>query len=394
MNKFIHRKILPQLTKLLDTQQVIVITGMRRVGKTTLLKHIFSQIESKNKIYLNLENVLKRKIFSQENYDNIKLSLEEEGVNFNKKAYIFIDEIQFIKNIPSVIKYLYDKHDIKFVVTGSSSFYLKNYFTESLAGRKFILHLYPLTFKEFLNFKNIEKKHYKSFVRRNQTKNEIAEGRFKKLYKEYVRFGGFPEVVLAKDSEIKKELLKDIINSYFQIDVTTLAQFKDIGKIRDLLMLLTQRVGQKINITNLSNALKITRNKVYQYLEFLQSTFVINTISQESSIDNKISAENKLYFCDTGLARSLAEISLGSQLENSVYMNLIYDYNLTYYQTSSGGEIDFILDNKIGLEVKQTPNKRDLANLEKRAESAGIEEYFLVGLNYINLENTIMAWDL
>lgn len=391
---FIQRKITPRLEKLIKEKQVIIITGMRRVGKTTLLKYLYGQIQSNNKIFLDLEDVLTRKLFSETNYQNIKNFFEGENINFNKKSYIFIDEVQFAPQISSVMKYFYDRYHIKFVVTGSSSYYIKNHFTESLSGRKFTVELFPLTFKEFLLFKGIKKQFKLDFEQKILQGNEFFEAKYRKLYIEYMQFGGFPDVVLNDDKIFKKEILKDILNSYFQIDVTTLADFSDIAKLRDLLILLTQRIGQKINITNLANVLKIKRSKVYEYLEFLKSTYVINAISQKSSIDNKVSADSKLYFLDTGIANILADISLGSKLENSIYMNLTYDNDLSYYQTKSGGEIDFILDNKIGIEVKLTPSQQDLSILKKRAVSAKINKFFLVGLNYSKVSNTMMAWDL
>jgi predicted AAA+ superfamily ATPase len=117
-------------------------------------------------------------------------------------------------------------------------------------------------------------------------------------------------------------------------------------------------------------------------------------IPQKSSIDNRISADNKFYFTDTGLARLLAEVSEGSKFENSVFMNLVYDNKITYYQTKSGGEIDFILNDSIGLEVKLNPGQQDLATLKKRGLSAGISEYYLVGFQYSELNKIIMPWDL
>lgn len=367
---------------------------MRRVGKTTLIKHLFDEVVSVNKVYYSFEDALTRKKFSGDNYQNIKRMLEGEGVTFNEKAYIFIDEIQFLPNITSVIKYFYDEYAVKFVVTGSSSYYLKNHFTESLSGRKFVVELHPLTFSEFLVFKEVSIESGVSFEKKPELNLEIYEGKYGSLYDEYVKFGGFPDVVLNPNLEIKKELLKDIINSYFQIDVTTLADFDDIGKLRDLLTILTQRVGQKINISNISNALKISRAKVYEYLEFLKSTYVISTISQNSSVDNRISADDKFYFSDTGIANILSEISAGNLFENSVFMNLVYDYDLTYYQTKSGGEIDFVLNNKVGLEVKETASAQDLVNLKKRSASAGLKEYYIISRNYSSVEKTIFVWDL
>ncbi len=117
------------------------LTGMRRTGKTTLLNHIFGSIESQNKIFLDLENPINRKYFEEENYERIKKSFEFMGIDFETRAYIFLDEIQFVKNLPSIAKYLIDHYRVKFILTGSASFYMKNLFTESLAGRKYIFEL-------------------------------------------------------------------------------------------------------------------------------------------------------------------------------------------------------------------------------------------------------------
>lgn len=395
MTQFFDRKITPQFNQYLKEKQAIVLTGMRRVGKTTLIKHAFDGITSSNKLYLNLENVLTRKLFTQENYDDIKTGLEREGLHFGTQlAYIFIDEIQFIPNIPSVIKYLYDQYPVKFVVTGSSSYYLKNYFTESLAGRKFVLELRPLTFSEFLTFKGKKPRPYADLSALVGRSGELELSKYANLYQEYIEYGGFPEVVLNPNQDIKKALLEDIISSYFQIDITTLAQFKDVAILRDLLALLTRRIGQKVNITNLATVLKIPRGQVYEYLELLKYTYVIDTISQKTSVDIQVSADDKLYFSDTGLAHTLANISEGSLFENSVYMNVVNDYQLSYYQTGSGGEIDFVLDGAVGLEVKETISQSDLANLNKRCQAAKLKQGYLIGRHPTTIAQSIMAWDL
>jgi len=146
----IIRKLYPELKRALQVKQIIAITGLRRVGKTTIIKYLLSKIESNNKLYLDLERIEYRKIFSDENYGSIIKALEIEGVDFGKKAFIALDEIQLVPNIPSVLKYIYDTYDVKFLVTGSSSFYMKGAFSESLAGRKRLYELWPLDFSEFL----------------------------------------------------------------------------------------------------------------------------------------------------------------------------------------------------------------------------------------------------
>jgi predicted AAA+ superfamily ATPase len=148
-----NRRIFNDLVHQLDYKEIVVLTGMRRVGKTTLLKSIFNKIKSSNKVFLDLENPIVQKVFSEIDYDNIWKNLLNYGINSSQKSYIFIDEIQSMPKIINTIKYLYDHGNVKFFVTGSSSFYLKNLFSESLAGRKVIFELFPLDFNEFLLFK-------------------------------------------------------------------------------------------------------------------------------------------------------------------------------------------------------------------------------------------------
>jgi len=150
---FYPRKIFSELTDHLDKRQITVITGMRRTGKTTLAIELLRQAKDTNQIFIDLERFDNRELFTDPNYDNIIRQLTGRGLDFTRKAWIVLDEIQLVPHITSVLKYLYDHYPIKFIVTGSSSFYLKNLFSESLAGRKILFELYPLSFGEFLNFR-------------------------------------------------------------------------------------------------------------------------------------------------------------------------------------------------------------------------------------------------
>ena len=249
------RKIYDKLIKKIEDKEIVVVTGMRRVGKTTLFKMIFEVLESKNKVFFDMENPINQKIFEEENYDNIWANLKQFGINNNKRAFIFIDEIQAKPDIVKIVKYLYDHYNVKFFLTGSSSFYLKNLFPESLSGRKIIFELYPLDFEEFLLFRDYKKEFFNKFKEKEKNKNKIEYEKIKKLYEEYLEFGGFPQVVLASEIEKKKEILVDIFKSYFEKDVQGLADFKEINKFRDLLLLLLKRVGTKLDISKLASEL-------------------------------------------------------------------------------------------------------------------------------------------
>jgi len=391
---FYTRKILPQLEKELKTEEIIVLTGMRQVGKTTLLKYLFDKIPSKNKVLLDLENPLHRRAFEEENFDNIWNNLAEFAVNKEEKAYIFLDEIQNLPQVNQAVKYLFDHWQPKFFLTGSASFYLKNLFSESLAGRKLIFELFPLTFKEFLTFKNIKKGFAKKFSQKAKDKNKIAHGRFIKYYQEFIEFGGFPKVVLEKDPKRKKKLLEEIFKSYFEKDVKTLADFKQISKLRDLILLLVPRVGSKVEIAKLASELSLTRETIYSYLSFLEQTYFISLLPRFSkSIDRQAAGRKKLFFCDSGLANFLGKISLGQLFEQSVFQNLRPDFKLCFY-SKKGKEIDFIVDKRIALETKLSFSKKDLSDLLKRSEKLKVKEKYLAVLNYNANPQTILAIDL
>lgn len=127
---------------------------MRGVGKSTAIKYILQQTGHSNYLNLDCERIEIRILFNCPDYEDIRSELELMGLDISKPAIIALYEIQRVENLPSVIKYLYDTNDIKFIVTRSSSYYMKNQFSESLAERKRIFEMYPLSFKEFLNFKD------------------------------------------------------------------------------------------------------------------------------------------------------------------------------------------------------------------------------------------------
>lgn len=390
------RKLFEKLIKRIKDKEIIVVTGMRRVGKTTLFRMIFDKIETKNKVFFDMENPLNQKIFEEEDYNNIWANLKQFGIDNRSRAFIFLDEIQANPDIVKVIKYLYDHYDVKFFLTGSSSFYLKNLFPESLSGRKIIFELFPLDFEEFLLFRNYKKEFYEKFKEKEKNKNKIVYEKIKKLYEEYVDFGGFPQVVLAENIEKKKELLSDIFKSYFEKDVQSLADFKEINKFRDLLLLLLKRIGTKLDISKLSSELGVSRETIYSYISFLEKTYFINLILPlTKSIDREVSGTKKVYICDNGIAKYIGRCDDGNILENAVFNNLRSYGEIKYYERRSGGEIDFILSDKnIALEVKNKGDEKDYYKLKRISESLKLKEFYIITKEYVDKKGFIITSDL
>lgn len=391
-----ERKLLKELRKWTGKKAILVVTGMRRVGKTTLFKMLFGEIKSKNKIFLDIENPIVQKLFDEKDFNNIFLNLENYGVTKSERAYIFLDEIQAMPYIIKPIKYLNDHYNIQFFLTGSSSFYLKNLFPESLAGRKIIFELFPLDFEEFLFFKGETKKFYNSFREKEKKKNEIAYEKTIKFYEEYIKYGGFPQVVLAKKIEEKKAFLDDIFKSYFEKDIKSLSDFKNLNILRDFILLLMQRAGSKLHIDKFSSELGVTRQTIYSYLSFLEATYFISLVSPFThSKDREVSGTKKVYICDTGILNNLAQVSSGVLLENSVFNTIKKINSVHYYQRRSGIEIDFILKKqKIALEVKETGTKKDKDILSRVSKDLKIRENYVVTKRFNKEKGFIPASEL
>lgn len=398
---FRPRKILPTLQQYYTSPEAVIISGMRRTGKTTILQHVYDEIESENKLFIDLENPITRRYFADENYERIKGTLTSLGIDFSepkahppaaeKRAFIFLDEIQFVRSIPSVVKYFIDHYKSKFFLTGSASFYLKNLFTETLAGRKYLFDLYPLSFQEFLRFKE-------STISIPDRHDVIARPLFETIsnhYEEYILYGGFPGVVLKNSVEEKKRTLDDIFTSFFHLEVGQLGDFKRNEVIRDLMLVLMQRIGTKLDVQKLSKELRVSRTTLMGYISFLNDTFFIKTVPPLSKgRDIEIRKTPKVYACDTGLVNHFARLDMGPLFENSVFQSLLPRGEVRYYQRKSGIEIDFIVGKRSAFEAKMSPDHSDVKRLVSLAGELGLEEYAIVSKSYTTLPHALYGFQL
>ncbi|KQC14742.1 MAG: hypothetical protein APR63_13520 [Desulfuromonas sp. SDB] len=388
-NKIYQRDIFKKIENHLDDLEAIVITGMRRTGKTTALLYVKDKYFRKNSIYLDLENPLNQKYLESENYQEIKTNFEFLGINFKKRAVIFLDEIQYLSKIPSVVKYFIDHYSVKFFISGSASFYLKNLFSESLSGRKYLFEIFPLAFNEFLNFKEA------SFIIPDKKISKEIYDSLKPLMLEYLNYGGFPQVVLKNSDEEKKLSVNDIFTSYFQNEIIQMSDFRKNNKVRDLILLLMERVGSKLDYQKLSSILGISRPTLYNYISFLEQTYFISLVKPYSSgKDTEIRKAPKVYLCDVGLLNNVAKVSRGHLFENAVFQIIRKDNKINYYQKKSGVEIDFVLNQERCLEVKINPDENDLSRIRRLCEQLKLKRYNLVGLNYSKVERVVYPFNL
>lgn len=339
------------LESLLKPQKAIVIYGPRRVGKTTLLKDLIKK--TKLKTFQGTGDDIKLKeLFSVPDFDGL--------INFAKNyELIAIDEAQNIPNIGLGLKIIIDHvKNIKIVVTGSVSFELAGQVGEPLVGRKFTYTLFPLSVLEL-------SKYYTP----HQLQNELLE--------ELLLFGSYPEVLTAQTREEKREILKEISDSYLLKDILTLERVKSPKILKNLLQLLAWQIGNEVSLTELSNSLGIDYKTVARYLDLLEKTFIIISIHGFSrNLRKEINKKNKYLFIDVGIRNAIIEnfnaINLrndaGQIWENFVFLERmktrtykqIYA-NQYFWRTWDQKEIDLVeeRDGKLyGYEIKWNTHKK------------------------------------
>jgi predicted AAA+ superfamily ATPase len=364
-------------------KNAILITGMRQVGKTTLMRQLYDDFVGKH-LWFDLDNPLDQ-------------MASISGVKKDERLLVCIDEIQNLPEITKIIKYLIDNYGVKFILTGSSNYYLRNLFPESLSGRKFLYILPVLTFREFLFFHNriSEDQLSRTIEEVGQSKSMVNILNTKEFYEEYLEFGGFPEVVLTTDRTTKNLILRNIFASFFEKDMKVFNELRDVRELRDLILLLASRNGNMLDISKLASELSINRVKIYNYLEFLEGVFFLKLLPKHSkSIDRSVAGGKKVYFSDTGILNLVAKVTAGQLFETAVANQLAYYGDLSFYNKRNKSEIDFILNKEIAFEVKQKALAADYKKLQSLADEIGISKRYLISNTISDVENVVYPWFL
>lgn len=179
--------------------------------------------------------------------------LREEGFDTDKEIFVLIDGIQYIDNPSSFLKLVHDHHkSINLVVSGSSSFGIKKKFKDSLVGRTITFEIFPLSFTEFLQFK--EYKFISGAWFSDKKKDEL-----KALVKEYILYGSYPKIVLTQAKDKKERFLQQIIDTYVKKDIRDIGNIREIGKFNKLIETLSSQSGSLLNIAELSNTCRLAK---------------------------------------------------------------------------------------------------------------------------------------
>lgn len=266
--------------------------------------------------------------------------------NERHKLFVFIDEIQYLASPSPFLKLLADHYpQVKLIVSGSSSFNIKQKFSDSLVGRTVNFEIFPLCFEEFLMFKgeHFDPKHIYTAKKRDELLS---------LYEDYILSGGYPKIVLTSQKIMKEKYLQQIIDTYVKKDIRDLAEIKDINKFNRLLEILASQSGQLLNVVELANTLGIMKPTVERYLFLLEQTYIIRLVRPYSAnLRSELSKTPKIFFYDSGLMqmlwlKELPKEILGAVFETSIFSELVKKYGsekIYHWRTQDKKEIDFIL---------------------------------------------------
>jgi len=358
MKRYLYKDIY----KRLNDKQFIILTGPRQVGKTTLLKQMYDELSVQYNMtfYINLEEPGIYNLLNEhpENLFKYVSKPPDRVSDVSEKFYVFIDEIQYLKNPSNFLKYNYDFYadTLKLIVTGSSAFYIDTKFKDSLAGRKWLFQMYSLSFEEFLEFRGHE--NLLSELKRIRFNKELFSVHKRELFSlldEYISYGGYPAVVLTKDIEEKKEILKELVHTYLKRDMMESGILSE-DRMYKLLSLLAHNTGGLLNNNSLAKILDVSPHTVENYVTTLRKCFQIQTIKPYfTNIGKSLRKMPKFYFNDTGfrnlLLNDFRNISVrqdkGFLFENYAYIRFRDNFDtdrIYFWRTSDGNEIDFIIE--------------------------------------------------
>ena len=370
----LSRKILRKLKEQAKDKKISLLLGARQVGKTTLLKGLYMELSKKNKcLFLDLDVLSNYEKVST--FENLISTLKLNGYREDQKDffYLFLDEFQKYPNIARIMKNVYDNfNNIKIYASGSSSLGIKDRVQESLAGRKKINELFSLDFEEFLWFKQNDKL-IKNFLNIKGLKGENLYStlkEFNELLKEFIIFGGYPEVVLESSKEKKMEVLSSIFDLYVKKDLVEYLNIEKILKVKKLIEFLSVNNGQKIKYEEISRLISLNFNDIKKYIEILRETYIIEILKPFYTNKNKELVKiPKVYFIDNGVRNffinNFNDLSLrndvGFLFEGFVLSEFLKRgiKNLKFWQDKNENEVDIIIDKnfiQIPIEIKFKQN--------------------------------------
>jgi uncharacterized protein len=379
----IHRLVLDQLKQHLSEPEITLIAGARQVGKTTLMNMLLEHLQKKDKkvLFLSLDFESDIPFFSTQQALINRINLEFG----DQSGFVFLDEIQRKENAGLYLKGLYDmKLPVKFIISGSGSIELKETIAESLAGRKRLFEVTPVTFNEFLDFRT----EYR-FSGKLPAFIQAYPDKTLELFYEYLNFGGYPRVITAPTIKEKVLQINEIFQSYIDRDIRHLIRGDQPEAFVRVVRLLAAQTGQMLNLNNLSNDARVSVPTLQKHLWIAQKTFFIKMVEPYfKNVTKEITKSPVVYFADHGI-RNFSISNFGNVQRHQdygfVFQNLVGNellrelyatpFSVHYWRTTDKAEVDFVIsrmNDPIGVEVKCTTLKTPVIT---RSLRSFIEKY-------------------
>jgi hypothetical protein len=331
----------------IDTKKIITLIGVRRCGKTSIFYHMINQliekIEKTKILFLNFED--ERFELNSDELDLILQAYMELYPSYIlSECYFFFDEIQNIPNWEKFIRRMYDTVSKNIFITGSNSKLLSSEIATSLRGRTLNFEIFPLSFKEYLSFKDIEVDFYSS--------KSLAF--IKNAQESFLKNGSFPEILFLEEIYANKTL-QEYFNVLLYKDLAERYNITNTVALKFFLKRIISSSTKQISINKIFNELKssgikIGKNTLYEFLEYVQNIYLALTLQKyDNSLINKELGEKKIYSIDIGLNNATEfrfSDDIGKSLENAVFLELKRkEFDIYYYRTSKS-ECDFLVFDK------------------------------------------------
>ena len=388
---------LPEMQKAISkTSEIIIITGVRRCGKSYLMRLIWQKIKRKLKIdnkqflYFNFED--ERLIdFEPKDFSLLlEAYFELFEPNQNKKIYLFFDEIQNIQAWQKFLNRLRENKKYKIFITGSNATLLSKEISTQLTGRNIAFTLYPASFREYLkikmpNFKKID-------IYDSNKKNKI-----KKVFDNFLKQGGFPEIIKTDYLPLLQEYLRNIIYR----DIVLRYKIKYEASLREIVNFLLSNIGNIMSLEQIAKMTKVKNiNTIKNYIDYLNNAFLFYSVPMYSySIKQQVYNPDKIYICDLGIYNQMGfrfSENKGAVLENFVFFELKRKYNQVYYGKNNNQEIDFVVSvkNKVNLLIQacfdlSNPKTKDreVSSLLKAMVNYKLKKGYIITYDYQAEEN-------
>lgn len=396
----IERDILPACLGQLDSKEVVVLKGVRRCGKSTLMAQIIKALLAKGVdatsiLRINLEEPLFSSEYSVELLEQIYRTYRER-VSPEGRCWLFMDEVQNVPAWEGWVRGRTETENIKVFVTGSSSQMLSREIGTKLTGRNVSFEVFPLSFAEYLRFNNLDITTELEYAARKSI--------IRKLFLDYLKYGGFPEVALKDSPDARDLLLKSYFEDLIYRDIVTRHEIRDVANLRNLAVYLLTNVARPTSINKLKNNFTISQDKTENYVSAIMESYLVFQLQKFAwSLKSTMRAGFKPYAIDTGLRNRVAfsfSEDMGFLVENVVYCHLKRRHEEVYFD-ANGTETDFVV--KEGMKIARRIQvwyedtsitaipARELACFLKPGKEYSKAECILITNDYEDVIDTVAA---